>query len=567
MNVSDYIIDFFIQKGIKDFFGYQGTMIAYFVDAIHRNPEANNHSCYNEQGASFAACGYAQVSKTCGVAYSTSGPGAVNLLSGIANAYFDSEPTIFITGQLNTYEYTGIPEMRQQGFQEINIVEMAKPITKYAVQVKSAERIRYELEKAWYLANEGRKGSVLIDLPMNIQRTEINPEKLESFTPITKRYPEINYDKIYKALSKSKRPIMMIGNGVDFNVYPKLKEFIKINSIPVITSLLARDFMIESELQFGNIGNSYGNRTALMATFKADLLISIGASLGKKQTGVKLKDFAPNASLIRIDIDETQLKNKIKETEFQILADSKIFIEGLTIKRYTPNIETWITFLKQTQQYYSNFDKNIPQLYPNHYIELLSFNLPDNYNVVSDVGQHMMWVAQSFCLKEHQQLLFSGGHGAMGYALPAAIGAYYANKKPSIAICGDGAFQMNIQELQWIVREHLPIKIVIMNNHCLGMIRSVQEDYIDSRYEGVTEDSNYSSCEFAKIANAYGIKGIKINSIDELKAISLINSEPMLIEINMDNKTLALPKTFFGDPIYKQRPYIPEADLKNMMDF
>lgn len=567
MTVSDYIIDFFLKKGIKDFFGYQGTMIAYFVDAIHRNPKANNHTCYNEQGASFAACGYAQVSKTCGVAYSTSGPGAVNLLSGVANAYFDSEPTIFITGQLNTYEYTGIPEMRQQGFQEINIVDMAKPITKYAVQITNAERIRYELEKAWYLANEGRKGSVLIDLPMNIQRTEINPERLESFTPSAKQYKKVSYDEIYKALSESKRPIIMIGNGVDFNMYSKLKEFINLNRIPVITSLLARDFMIESELQFGNIGNSYGNRTALMATFKADLLISIGASLGKKQTGVKLKDFAPNANLIRIDIDETQLKNKIKETEVQILTDSKIFIEGLTIKRYTQNIETWIAFLKQIQQYYNDFDKNLPQLYPNRYIESLSSNLPDNYNVVSDVGQHMMWVAQSFQLKEHQQLLFSGGHGAMGYALPAAIGAYYANKKPSIAICGDGAFQMNIQELQWIVREHLPIKIVIMNNHCLGMIRSVQEDYIDSRYEGVTEDSNYSSCEFAKIANAYGIKSIKVDSIDEFKRIPLTNNEAMLIEINMDNRTLALPKTFFGDPIYKQRPYIPESELKNMIDF
>lgn len=567
MTVSDYIIDFFVRKGIKDFFGYQGTMIAYFVDAIHRNPNANNHSCYNEQGASFAACGYAQAGKKCGVAYSTSGPGAVNLLSGVANAYFDSEPTIFITGQLNTYEYTGIPEMRQQGFQEINIVEMAKPITKYAVQITDAKDTRYELEKAWYLANNGRKGSVLIDLPMNIQRTEFNADEQQKFTPSINETQKIEYQQIYDALSKSKRPVIIVGNGVCDRYQSKLKAFIKINNIPTITTLLASSFLSEDELHLGNMGSSYGNRTALMAVHKADLLISIGASLGKKQTGVKLENFAPNAQLIRIDIDETQLKAKIKKGELQIKADTSNFIEGLTINKYTQDIEEWVDFIHSVKAYYTNFDKNLPELYPNHYIESISDLLPDGYNVVSDVGQHMMWVAQSFHLKKDQLMLFSGGHGAMGYALPAAIGAYYANRKPSIAISGDGAFQMNIQELQWVVREKLPIKIVVMNNHCLGMIRSVQEDYIDSRYEGVSEESNFSPCRFKEIAQAYGIESKRITFIDELDNITFDSQSAFLLEIDMDNKTLALPKTFFGDPVYRQRPYIPDADLQKMLDF
>ena len=569
MTVSDYIVEFFCKKGINHFFGYQGTMIAYFVDAIHRNPNAFNHSCYNEQGASFAACGYAQASGKCGVAYSTSGPGAVNLLSGVANAFFDSEPVIFITGQLNTYEYTRVEGMRQQGFQEINIVEMAKPITKYAVQLDDASRVRYELEKAWCIANEGRKGSVLLDIPMNIQRTVIDLDSLIGYTePQLKEEEKVDYNLIYDSLHTASRPLVLVGIGVDINSYSRLQEFIAINKLPVVTSLLARDFMAGEDLCYGFIGGSYGSRTAnLLTVAKADLLLAIGISLGKRQTGVKVNDFAQKAKLIRIDIDPYQLQNKIKEDEVQFKIDAKVFIDGLQLKKYTKDTSRWIGFANCARQALDGFDKNLPERIPNLYVEYLSRKMDRNYNVISDVGQHMMWMAQSFNLKSGQKLLFSGGHGAMGYALPAAIGAYYGNGNPCLCVSGDGSFQMNIQELQWIVRENIPIKIVVMNNKCLGMIRLVQEDYIESRYEGVSEGNNYAACDFVKVAQAYGIPSQRVADLEAMNNISFVDTRAELVEVILNNDTVAVPKTYFGEPIYNQMPYIPKNIMDDLLSF
>lgn len=567
MTVSDYIVDFFVSKGIHDFFGYQGTMIAYFVDAIHRNADARNHSCYNEQGASFAACGYGQVTGKCGVAYSTSGPGAVNLLSGIANAYFDSEPAIFITGQLNTYEYTGIPEMRQQGFQEIDIVSMAKPVTKYAVQISDAKNIRCELEKAWYIANNGRKGSVLLDLPMNIQRTEIVPEELEGYVVESlPAFDKIDIEYINSELHKSKRPLFLVGNGVTEDDRLKLQRFLETNEIPFATSLLAKDFMGGHWLNVGNVGNSYGNRLAnLLVTEKTDLIVSVGISLKRKQLGTDLAQFGKKAELIRIEIDGNELKNRIKENEIDYKADSHDFIADLKNVRVTQDLSEWHQFIDKSRRIFTQHDSDNPQMYPNKYVEVLSDKVGSEYNIISDVGQHMMWMAQSFKLKFGQKVLYSGGHGAMGYSLPASIGAYWGNGKPCLCVAGDGSFQMNIQELQWVVREHLPIKIVVFNNHCLGMIRSVQEDYLESRYEGVSEGNNYDSCRFVEIAKAYGIKSRKCSSLAEFAKIEFMGKVPELIEVNMANDTLALPKTFFGDAIYNQRPYIDQKVLEELV--
>lgn len=218
MKLTDYIVSFLEKKGIYDFFGYQGTMIAHFVDSVERNPNTHNHSCYNEQGAAFAACGYAQAKDDCACAYATSGPGAVNLLSGVANAYFDSLPVVFLTGQLNTYEYSGIKGLRQQGFQEIDIISMAKPVTKYCVQIREPEDIVKELNKAYHIATTGRKGPVLIDLPMNIQRSEVE-HPLYDMEFEEEHFEEGLGDKaafvIGEALRKAKRPLIMMGHGVD----------------------------------------------------------------------------------------------------------------------------------------------------------------------------------------------------------------------------------------------------------------------------------------------------------------------------------------------------------------
>ena len=309
--VSDYLVDAFIKHQITHIFGYQGTMIAHFVDSICKNDKLKNHSCYNEQGAAFAAVGYAKATGKTGVAYATSGPGALNLVSGIADAYFDSTPTLFLTGQINQNEYTGIKTIRQHAFQEVDIVSTVQAYTKYCVQIKRKEDIRYELEKALFLAQEGRKGPVLLDIPMNIQREYIEPEKLRSFLPKEISIKEIENEKIAQEIlhkiKQAKKPVLLLGNGVrkhsEGHFY--LKKFIEKIHIPVLTSMPAKHlFSSQNPLYAGYIGAAYGCRAAnMIASKKADLIVSIGCSMCKRQTGIQTKQFAKDAEIIRVDID------------------------------------------------------------------------------------------------------------------------------------------------------------------------------------------------------------------------------------------------------------------------
>lgn len=571
MNVSDYIADFLYEKGVRDIFGFQGTMIMYFVDAFYRNKKIHNHSCYNEQGAAFAACGLAQSSGKCAVAYATSGPGAVNLLSGVANAYFDSLPVLFITGQINTYEYSSVEGLRQQGFQELNTVEMAKPVTKYAVQITDAADVRYELEKAWYLANTGRKGSVLLDIPMNIQRTEIDDIEMRPFVP----EEESEYDDVDRAiealqsmLDKSERPVLMVGNGTDEKAKKDIITFAEKYNIPVVSSLLSKDILPANHpLNFGYIGAAYGMRSAnMVCSAKADLIIAIGISLCTRQIGTKIDQFAVNAKLFRIDSEKANLKRIIKKDEVSFLQDSSAFadkINNITAKDYS----SWLAVASECREYLNQFDENHEERYPNRIIKKISDMTMEGCSVVTDVGQHMMWMAQSFALKEGQTMLLSGGHGAMGYGLPAAIGAYYNTKKPVYCVAGDGAMQMNIQELQWVVRDKLPIKMFIMNNGILGMIHFGQRDYMGNRYGGCADGYDYSACDFAGVAKGYGIKSYKISDISELEKYSedMLSDEPVLFEVLLPDTTAAYPKTYLGEQIYNQRPYIPEDKMEYLL--
>ena len=558
MNVSDHIVEFFLNKGIEDFFGYQGTMIVFLVDAIHRNPRAHNHSCYNEQGAAFAACGYAQATGHCSMAYATSGPGAINLLNGVADAWSDSKPVIFITGQINTHEYLNIKGIRQQGFQEIDVVSMAKPITKYCTQITKAEDVRYEFEKAWYIANEGRRGPVLLDLPMDVQRVVIDDwNSLRSYTPeAQEEIASVDIEWLHSEIKNSKKPLLMVGNGVDNSRYAQLRKFVEVNDLPVVTTLLAKKFLpADHPLNFGVVGGAYGHRSANMLVYKTDLLVVLGASMCTRQTGTRRKEFAPNAKIIRFDIDSQQLKIHIQDSEQNIVADVNDLIDYLGRSRITSDITQWVEYGQKIRQEYKVFDDSCEERIPNNHIQTISRILPDDISVVSDVGQHMMCIGQSFNLKSKQRLLFSGGLGSMGYSIPAAIGAYYATRRPAVAICGDGSFQMNIQELQWIVREQLPIAIIVLNNHCLGMIRCNQSDFIDGRYEGSCEGYNYSPCNIVGIAKAYGIESYATNEENQLQDLLSDVTKPILIELPLNRDTVAAPKTYFGEPMWNQQPY------------
>lgn len=592
MKLSDYVVAFLQKKGIRHFFGYQGTMIAHLVDSIERNPDTENHSSYNEQGAAFAACGYAQAKEECACAYATSGPGAVNLLSGVADAYYDSLPVIFLTGQLNTYEYSGIKGLRQQGFQETDIVAMAKPITKYAVQIRNAEDIVTELNKAYHIATTGRRGPVLIDLPMNIQRGEVeNPvydmefeedvcgveveEAVETASAHILHGTDEAVRAICDELEQAKRPVIMLGHGVDSAVsQQKLIRFARSRQIPIITSVLAKSVLAYDDPQnFGCIGGAYGHRYAnMIANAKSDLLLCFGISLCTRQIGTKVNEFAKGAKIIRVDLDPYNLQRNIHENgenEIKILAETSTLIQALDKVpcREQEGISDWMVVCSEIRENLQAVDDALPERYPNRMIGELSDMLKDTGAIAVDVGQHMVWSYQSFKNREGQKLLFSGGHGAMGYALPAAIGAYYATGKPTACICGDGAFQMNIQELEWVKRENLPVKIMVMNNEALGMIRHLQRDYFDCLFAGTTDGCGFASCDFSKVAAAYGIPSCRMHCEDvKEEAPQFMEGQgPKLLEVMLEHGTFAYPKTCLGEPIHNQQPYAPKSVYDHLM--
>ena len=574
IKISDYIIEFLLSKNINKTFGYIGGAIAHIYHSIDKYKEMEIINCIHEQGAGFAAEGYARITGKSGVAFATSGPGATNLITPIGSCYFDSVPTMFITGQVNTYEYKYDKPVRQIGFQETDIVSIIRPIVKYAVMVDKVEDIRYELEKAYYLSQEGRKGPVLVDIPMNIQRTEVDISSLKSFFD-SNEYFELennkkeknNVDEVINLLKESKRPIVLIGGGVRLsNANVELLNYVEKYSIPVVYSLMGKDAISEDyKYNLGLIG-SYGNRYGNLALANSDLILVLGSRLDTRQTGTSLDTFAREAKIIQVDVDKNELGSKIK-IDIEINSDVKDFIA--TLNKYEINIDIteWLKKLKEYKNKFSStvgFDNNLK--IPNYVVSIISKYLQDE-DICVDVGQHQMWTAQSLNIKATQRVLFSGGMGAMGFALPASIGACIGSNKRTVVIAGDGGIQMNIQELEVINRRKLPIKIFVLNNKNLGMVRQFQELYFDKKYLGTIDD--YSVPNFVDIAKAYAIKARKIDNISkleiELKDIFSSN-EPELINIELPvEMTTVEPKLIVNKPIEDMHPFISKDELSSLM--
>ena len=574
IKISDYIIEFLLSKNINKTFGYIGGAIAHIYHSIDKYKEMEIINCIHEQGAGFAAEGYARITGKSGVAFATSGPGATNLITPIGSCYFDSVPTMFITGQVNTYEYKYDKPVRQIGFQETDIVSIIKPIVKYAVMVDKVEDIRYELEKAYYLSQEGRKGPVLVDIPMNIQRTEVDISSLKSFFD-SNEYFELennkkeknNVDEVINLLKESKRPIVLIGGGVRLsNANVELLNYVEKYSIPVVYSLMGKDAISEDyKYNLGLIG-SYGNRYGNLALANSDLILVLGSRLDTRQTGTSLDTFAREAKIIQVDVDKNELGSKIK-IDIEINSDVKDFIA--TLNKYEINIDTteWLKKLKEYKNKFSStvgFDNNLK--IPNYVVSIISKYLQDE-DICVDVGQHQMWTAQSLNIKATQRVLFSGGMGAMGFALPASIGACIGSNKRTVVIAGDGGIQMNIQELEVINRRKLPIKIFVLNNKNLGMVRQFQELYFDKKYLGTIDD--YSVPNLVDIAKAYAIKARKIDDISkleiELKDIFSSN-DPELINIELPvEMTTVEPKLIVNKPIEDMHPFISKDELSSLM--
>lgn len=566
MKASDFIVEYLIDRGITDVFGYPGGMVTHLMDSFSKYEDRiKAHVTYHEQGAAFAACGYAQASGKVGVAYATSGPGATNLLTGICNAYFDSTPTVFITGQVNTFESKGDIGVRQRGFQETDIVAMASSVTKYAVNIDDPNKLKWYLDYAFSVAQSGRKGPVLLDIPMNVFRADINPEEMEAYVNENEKDNHVlpkDIEILIEKIRAAKRPVILLGNGIKIaGQVGQVREMVELSGIPSVSTMLGVDILGDKELNYGFIG-AYGDRVANFAVAKSDLVIVLGARLDVRQVGATRKNFAPNATIIRVDIDAGELDYKVHEDEISICANVEDAIKVIKniVTEIKPDYREWIAVCNILKQRLQDIDKRLP----NQLMEKLSDKIPDDAIITTDVGQNQVWVAQSMQVKDNQTVLFSGGHGAMGYSLPAAIGCKMATNNMVVSFNGDGGFQMNIQELQTIVREKLPLKIVLINNTALGMIRHFQEMYFNNNYYQTVPQGGYTVPSFEKIARAYGLKYISVESEDDIADNMFLGEEPCLIEVKIKENTYVFPKLEFGKPNDDQEPLI-DRELYNYL--
>lgn len=558
MKIVTYIAQFLKSKGIQTVFELQGGMITRIIDELYRDGSFEIVSMHHEQAAAFAADAYARIKNKPGVALATSGPGATNLITGIGNCYFDSVPAIFITGQVNLNEQKGDKAIRQLGFQEADIVPIVKPITKAAYAIKTAEEFPAILNEAYRISMEGRQGPVLIDLPMNLQIADCGD--FEEFIQEDVQYAEqdeINtfITSFHKAYAECENPLILVGRGV--RISNSIEYLLKLSEqldLPVVTSLNGIDCIpFEHPNRVGLIG-SYGNRWANYALGSADLLLVLGSRLDNRQTGADTDSFKANKQIFHIDIEAPELNNRITDCEI-LHTDLQSFFKQLDLtvfkSRYFSDWKTEINNKKLEKSDISELTK-IEGINPNKFVHLLSKSSIQAAAFTTDVGSNQMWVAQSIELTKQQQLLSSGGMGAMGYSLPAAIGACFAaNRQPVVSISGDGGFQINIQELETIQRNQLPIKIIILNNHCLGMIRQFQDSYFESAYQSTVW--GYGAPDFVALAKAYGIEASNINNEAEieieLKKCWENPNNPYLLNINMDIHTNVFPKMLFGKPL------------------
>ncbi len=558
MKVTTYIASFLVNKGIDVVFELQGGMITRILDEIHRVGSTKIVSLHHEQSAAFCADAYGRITNKPGVAFATSGPGATNLITGIGSCYFDSVPAIFITGQVNIKEQKGTKSTRQIGFQETEIVPIVKPITKAAFSITSADEIPQALEDCYRIAVEGRPGPVLIDIPMDLQIAEIDPPEISDMLKPSFLNPPKLKSRIHEflaALEIAQRPLILVGRGVRASGAVSLfHQFLEKVNVPVVTSLLGLDAMEYSNpLRAGFIG-TYGNRWANKALGKCDLLLVLGSRLDLRQTGSDTGAFQTGKSIFHVDIDSAEINNSLSgcvsiQTDLQAF-----FVTALQLVTKSFSFDLWEKEIKIEYENKKDIHEltDIVGINPNKLMHQLSRVSNQAMAIVADVGNNQMWCAQSVELNAEQFFLTSGGMGAMGYALPAAIGVSITTKNsPVVVISGDGGFQVNIQELQTVKRNKLPLKMVILNNKSLGMIRQFQDAYFDSCYQSTVW--GYDVPDFELLAQAYGIKSYTIHNPEEVEeGLRLLWEDPLkpfLLNVLIDLHTNVYPKMMYGSPI------------------
>jgi len=541
MRIADYIIQRIIDDGVKVTFMVTGRGMLYLSDAVARNPGIKGISTHHEQAAAYAAVAYAESNNTLGACMVSTGCAATNALTGVLCAWQDNIPVVFISGQNMLHEttrFTGIP-LRTFGQQETDIVSIVKPITKYAVMIDDPNQIGYEIDKALYFAQSGRKGPVWIDVPLDIQDARIEPDNLVRFIPEDDKSCSLSTEDIayvVDAFKAAQRPVILIGSGIKSADAGKLfGDFIARFPVPVTYSPSATDvYSTTHELSIGAVGSMGGTRAGNFALQNSDVLLVLGNRLSSMITSSEYKKFAREAKIIVVDIDRIEHSKNTVKMDRLIISDVKLFLSNLMDVGISTTDNEWINkclhwkniFPKCEERYKLQEKVDLYNL-----TESLSETLPDNVTLLTDAGLEEVIIPTNISLKEGQRCIHPVSQGAMGFALPAIIGAYFARGSPVVAVIGDGSIMMNLQELQTISYHHIPAKIFVINNNGYSIIRRRQQSLFRSRTIGNDPGDGVGYPSFQNIAKCFNMTYISIES-------SLNLPEKIAHVLNMDGAVL-----------------------------
>jgi len=506
MRGADLLVSYLKEEGVDTVFGYPGGAIMPVYDALY-DGGLKHVLCRHEQGAAFSAVGYARASGKVGVCIATSGPGATNLITGLADAYMDSVPIVAITGQVTS------AVIGTDAFQEIDVLGLSLACTKHSFMVKHKDDLASVLQQAFTIAKSGRPGPVLVDIPKDIQLAEVEAIFELSQAELPVQYEQANLDAGIELIMQSKRPILYIGGGVGMaNAVDQLQHFIEVTGIPSVTTLKGIGCIANSKPYALGMLGMHGTKAANLCVHDTDLLIVVGARFDDRVTG-RLDTFAQGAKVLHIDIDPAEI-NKLRAPDVSIQGD---LVKILPALETTVDIADWQQHCVDLKQQYAwNYNAPYRSIYAPKLLHQLAERMPGNGVISCDVGQHQMWVAQHMNFTNPRNHLSSAGLGTMGFGLPAAIGARHARPKnePIVVVSGDGSFMMNVQELGTIKREQLNVKIVLIDNQRLGMVRQWQQLFFEERYSETILTDNP---DFVTLASAFNIRARTITLQDEVK--------------------------------------------------
>lgn len=585
MKLSDYVANFLAELRIKHVFVVTGGAAAHLIDSVACCGDIKYVCTQHEQAAAMAVDGYTRVTGHMGAAIVTTGPGVINLMAGVACLYYDSLPSIFIAGQVSASRLSrNSPGVRQLGFQEAPHVDLMKPITKYAVLVDDPTRIQYELEKAVHHAITGRPGPVFIDICDNIQRMDINPDELEPFIPEDEpkdlQRLEIEIDRALELIAQAQRPILVLGAGVKIGtVEAQAKALVERLQFPVALTWATMDmFPANHTLHTGGFGIS-STRRGNFAIQNADLVFSIGSRLDSHATGTPINTFAREAKKIIVDVDASELA-KFRRQGMQVdlliqveVGDFFKVMERKLNRIVTQDISQWLDRIAEWRRKYPVC---VPEFYeqeelvnPYVFLEALSKESAEEDIIIPDCGANLIQTFQAYQVKGNQKLFSAFNNSPMGYSLAASIGACFANdEKPVICIIGDGGLQVNIQELGTIVRNNLPIKIFLFNNHGYGIIQQTQDDWLDSRYCASRPQTGLADPDYVKIAEAYGLHTVTIRGHrgmnDKIRDV-LDRPEAVLCNVEISQDQRIIPMLQFGRPIEDAKPLLDRKEFMTNM--